>query len=241
MTNQKIIITGGTSGIGYELVKKLSLNNHIIVISRNKEKLELLKNEFNEISIYKADLSVIEETKKVIELIKNDFDFIDVLINNAAIQNQKYFTSKDFDETEIVEEINTNFTSICLLIYNFLPHLKKSKNPKILNINSGLALCAKTSSSVYCGTKAALNIFSDSLRYQLENTNIKVLEVFLELVDTNMSKGRGQNKIDANQASIKIISGLEKDIYENDIGKVKLLRLLLKFFPYLAKNIMKRN
>lgn len=241
MTNQKIIITGGTSGIGYELVKKLHKHNQIIVISRNIEKLEDLKKDFFNICIYKADLSILDETKNVIKRIFEKFDFIDILINNAAIQNKAHFIDKEFDELSIEKEININFTSICLLCHGFLPLLNKSKNPKILNVNSGLALCAKTSSSVYCGTKAALNIFSDSLRHQLENTNIKILEVFLELVDTNMSQDRGVKMISADRAAFMIINGLEKNIYENDIGKVKLLRLILRFFPSLAKKIMKRS
>jgi uncharacterized oxidoreductase len=106
-------------------------------------------------------------------------------------------------------------------------------------INSGLALAPKTGSAVYCATKAAMNSFSQSLEYQLEETNIKVIQSFLPLVDTPMTKGRGTGKMSARQAAAKIIEGIQKGTNPTNIGKVKLLRLLLALWPGLARKIMK--
>ena len=129
---------------------------------------------------------------------------------------------------------------MCSLTYKLLPLLLNNPKASILNVNSGLALTPKTSSAIYCATKGALNIFTQALRYQLQKSNISVHQVFLELVDTKMSKGRGKNKILPENAAKQIIYGLEHNILDHDIGKVKLLRFLLRFFPSLAKNIMKK-
>ena len=98
----------------------------------------------------------------------------------------------------------------------------------------------KTTSAIYCATKGALNIFSQSLNYQLEDTNIDVQQVFLELVETPMSQGRGSAKISAKSAAQKIIEGIALGITEHNIGKVKLLRLLLRIAPSIARKIMKK-
>ncbi len=106
-------------------------------------------------------------------------------------------------------------------------------------MNSGLGLVPKTTSAIYCATKGALNIFSQSLRHQLEGTNIRVMQAFLPLVETPMTEGRGSGKLPADRVAADIIAGIEKNQLDIDIGKVKLLRPLARFLPSLARQIMK--
>lgn len=240
INKKRIVITGGTSGVGYELTKYLYTNNKVIVISRNSSKLNALAQEFKGIATYKVDLSKNVDIENVAEEIINRFGSIDMLINNAAIQFTPTFIDAKFRYENISHEIAVNFTSICCLTYLLLPALLNNQRTLILNINSGLALAPKTASAIYCATKGALNIFSQSLRYQLENTNISVQQVFLGLVDTQMTKGRGRNKISPKAAAMKIIYGIEHDILDYDIGKVKLLRVMLRLAPSIAQRIMKK-
>jgi len=240
MKDKTVLITGGTSGIGYEMIKSLYKDNKLIVVAKDKKKLDKLLDDFDNISIYQADLSIMDDISNVSNKIMDDFEFIDVLINNAAIQYSPVFFDADFEYETIEKEITVNFTAVCSLTYVCLPLLLKSKDGIILNVNSGLALTPKTTSAVYCATKGAINIFTQSLRNQLEYTNISVLQVFLELVDTQMTKGRGENKMEAKEAAKQIIYGIENKIEDHDIGKVKLLRLLLRFIPSISKSIMKK-
>ncbi|NQY25419.1 MAG: SDR family NAD(P)-dependent oxidoreductase [Campylobacteraceae bacterium] len=240
MENQTVLITGGTSGIGYEIVKLLQQNNTLIIISKDMLKLKKLSEQFKNIKIYQADLSNTSEIEVLSNTIIKDYKTINVLINNAGVQYHPTFLDEGFDYANIAKEITINFTSVCSLTYKLLPLLLNNPKASILNVNSGLALTPKTSSAIYCATKGALNIFTQALRYQLQKSNISVHQVFLELVDTKMSKGRGKNKISPENAAKQIIYGLEHNILDHDIGKVKLLRFLLRFFPSLAKNIMKK-
>lgn len=240
LNKKRIVITGGTSGIGYEMAKYLHPENEIIVISRNTEKLNELSQELEGISTYQADLSKFEELEVVVSAIVERFESIDVLVNNAAIQYTPTFIDDDFKYESISHEVTLNFTSICSLTYLLLPALTHKNKAVILNINSGLALAPKTSSAIYCATKGALNIFSQSLRYQLEKTNISVYQAFLQLVETTMTTGRGKNKMSAEEAAKIIIQGLEKNIQDHDIGKVKFLRALLRLAPSIAHKIMKK-
>ncbi|MGH1351816.1 MAG: SDR family NAD(P)-dependent oxidoreductase [Methyloligellaceae bacterium] len=240
LKNRTILITGGTSGIGRELVSQLYPHNKIITISRPTEKLAELANAFPGITIYPADLSRIGETTPVSDTIRQNHNQIDILINNAAVQYTPTFLDKEFALKTIQEEITLNFTAICELTYLLMPLLLQSKEAAILNINSGLGLLPKTTSAVYCGTKGALNIFSQSLRYQLEKTNIHVMQAFMPLVDTQMTEGRGTKKMTREKAASQIIKGLRNNHLDNNIGKVKLLRLLMRLLPSTAANIMKR-
>jgi len=240
VNNKRIVITGGTSGIGYEMTKCLYANNEVIVISRSINKLNKLSQEFDGITTYQADLSKAEDIETVAGLIIKRFESIDILINNAAVQYTPAFIDDEFLYKSIAYEIAVNFTSICSLTYLLLPALLHHEKAVIMNVNSGLALAPKTSSAIYCATKGALNIFSQSLRYQLENTNISIQQAFLELVDTSMAKGRGKNKMSPEAAAKQIIRGIERNIQDHDIGKVKLLRLLLRIAPSIAQRIMKK-
>ena len=222
------------------MVKHLHPDNQIIVISINEDKLLDLSQQVEGVITYQADLSRPEDVEAAADAIVKRFDTIDVLINNAGMQNTPTFLDEDFQYETIGREITINFTSICRLTYLLLPALLHQNKAVILNVNSGLALAPKTSSAIYCATKGALNIFSQSLRHQLEQTNISVQQVFLEVVDTAMTKGRGDNKMTAKDAAEQIIEGIRHDIPDHDIGKVKLLRLLLRLAPKIAQKIMKR-
>ncbi|MDO6428577.1 SDR family NAD(P)-dependent oxidoreductase [Thalassotalea sp. 1_MG-2023] len=240
LKNRRIVITGGTSGIGYQLVKQLFSANELIVIARDQYKLNALREKFSGITTLKADLARPTETKAVAEKIVNEYQYIDLLINNAAVQYCQHFIDDTFLTQQIIDEVNVNLTSVCMLTHQLLPTLLHQEKAIILNVNSGLALAPKTSSAVYCATKAALNNFSQSLRYQLAKTNIQVQQVFLPLVDTPMTTGRGVKKLSVEQAAYQILTGLENEVLEHALGKVKLLKLLLRFTPSIAKNIMKK-
>ena len=239
ITDKHIVITGGTSGIGLELVKQLYEHNDISVIARPSSGLDQLRSEYDKIAIFEADLSDLKAVEQAADLILKSNESIDVLINNAAVQYTPHLLDDDFGFETIKREIDINFTSVCTLIYLLLPGLLKSTPSIVLNVNSGLALAPKTSSAVYCATKGALNIFSQSLQYQLEDTNVTVKQVFLPLVETKMTERRGNGKLSAEKAASEIIKGLSSSNSILDIGKVKLLRLIMRLSPALARRIMK--
>lgn len=242
LADKTIVITGGTSGIGYEIVRILAPNNKVIVIARSGVRLEKLEKEFEGIEIYPADLSKPQEYEALADKIVKAHNQIDLLINNAAIQNTPTYIDDDFSYDTIIPEIHLNFTAVCALIYLLLPAmLDDGRECIITNINSGLALAPKTGSAIYCGTKGGMDVFSQSLGYQLEQTNIRVLQAFLPLVDTPMTHGRGSGKITPQRAAQDIVSGIEQGKRINNIGKVKLLRVLLALTPRLARSLMKRS
>ena len=122
-----------------------------------------------------------------------------------------------------------------------LDKLRERPAAFILNVNSGLGIVPKHESAVYCSTKAGLDNFSRGLRAQLEGTNVRVLQAFLPLVDTPMTAGRGDGKLNPERVAAQIIDGIEQDIADHDIGKVRLLRAINRISPALSHRIMQKG
>lgn len=188
-TNQKVLITGGGSGIGLSLAKKfLSQGNTVIISGRNLAKLEKVKADLPDIHIFQSDVTQEEDVKKLAGTIQNEFGGIDVLVNNAGIMqlfdtgNESNSLQKQFEEIEI------NYHSPIRMLHHFLPQLKKSENAVLVNVSSGLAYVPFAQSPVYSGTKSAVHFWTQSIRPQLKPHGIKVIELLPPVVDTKLAK-----------------------------------------------------
>lgn len=242
LDNKTIVLTGGSSGVGQDLLRRLVPRNTVINLSRqapDQDMLTLGTASFVHIS---TDLSQAESIASAIERIGKDYPHgIDGLINCAAVQFTPRFIDPDFNPASISTEIAINLTGPIELIFGLAEQLRRRPEAFILNINSGLGLVPKAESAVYCATKAGLDNFSRGLRAQLAGTNIRVLQAFLPLVDTPMTEGRGSAKLSSESVARRIIAGIERGIAENDIGKVKLLRAINRLSPVLAHRIMQKG
>jgi uncharacterized oxidoreductase len=240
LQGNKIIVTGATSGIGEALAKKfVGLNNEVIAIGRNAQKLEKLAKLDERIIPFNCDITKIQDLDKLALFIENKHTDTNILINNAGIQFNYHFADEQHLLTKIEQEINTNFIAPLKLISILLPTLKINENAAIVNVTSGLGLVPKKQAPVYCGTKAGLHIFTKSLRYQLQY--VKVFELISPLVDTPMTAGRGKGKIRPENLVDEFIRAFRKDKFEVNIGKVKLLKIINRFSPLLAEKIMNKG
>lgn len=234
LTKQTILITGGSSGIGKALTNQLvKAGNQLIIASRNGQ-----SETDNPIALY-CDLANPESVHQLVATLNAQSLLPSVLINNAAVQHTPRFVDQDFDINTIATEVTTNFTAPALLTALLLPTLTSHPQAAIVNLSSGLAIYPKTSSAVYCASKAAIHSLSQSLRYQLEETNIQVHEAIMPLVDTPMAQGRGHNKLSPVVVAEAIIRGVEHNKDEIYVGKARYLPLLSRLAPGMAKRILK--
>jgi short-subunit dehydrogenase involved in D-alanine esterification of teichoic acids len=241
-TGNTILITGGASGIGLALTKKfVSLHNKVIITGRDQAKLDHLKQAFPGVCTFTCDLTSSQETAQLVQYIHDQHTHLNILINNASVQYNYEFTKEPELDTKISYEFQANLIAPVKLIGSLLPVLLKQPQAAIVNVSSGLGLVPKRSAPVYCASKAGIHIFSKALRYQLENTTVKVFEVIPPLVDTPMTAGRGKNKISASQLADEFIQHFSKNRYEINIGKTKLLRHLQRIWPAFADRILKNN
>lgn len=241
LESQSLFITGGTSGIGYELVKKLAdKNKKIIVIARDHNKLRALTEEFQNIFCYSCSLAEHTELTTILMAITNEHPDINIVINNAGVQFTPMLNDKNFIVDSVETEIAVNLTAPVLICAHFIKAWAGRKHPAaIVNVTSGLAFYPKKNSAVYCATKAGLHNFTKSLGYQLENTPISVHEAILPLVNTPMTQMRNAKKITAAFAAQEIICGVEKKRAEIFVGKTKFIPLLSRLSPSLIAAILK--
>jgi uncharacterized oxidoreductase len=242
LSGNTVLITGGSSGIGLALCKKFLVEeNRVLIIGRNREKLADIKRQLREIDTLHCDLSQSDSLAELLQYIERDYPELNILINNAGVQYNYHFMSEPEFIRKTEYEIATNFTAPVKLTGSLLPILQKKSNAAIVNISSGLFLAPKKSASVYCATKAAMHIYTKTLRYQLEDSGIKVFEIIPSLVDTPMTQGRGKSKISGEQLAEEFFRNFRNDKYESYIGKTKILRFLSRFFPKVADKIMKNG
>lgn len=242
LTNNIILLTGGTSGIGLEMVQQFyERDNKLIIISSNQDNLDKLKIQFPKIETAVCNLGDNLSVRKLIDKCLVEHNDINIVINNAGIQNNYTWTEEKNGYNKIEYEIRVNFTSPMQIIYGLLPLLTTKQNSAVVNVSSGLAFAPKKSAPIYCATKSAVHNGTKALRYQLENSTVKVFEIIPPLVDTAMTEGRGKGKITPKQLVDEFLKNFKNDKFESNIGKTKILRLIQRISPKIADNILKKG
>ena len=242
LTNNTILITGGSSGIGLAMAKKFyEIGNKVIIVARDKQKLNEVKTQIPEIEIFQCDLTKQIDMDELIVFIEQQYPNLNMLFNNAAIQYNYSFLTEPNLINKIDYEIRANLISTIKLCSLLLPILLKNENSAIVNISSGLAISPKKSAPVYCATKAAIHNFTKAFRYQMEETNLTIFEIIPPLVDTAMTEGRGKGKISPEQLVDEFIKDFKNNKVESYIGKSKLLKLISRIAPKLADRILKNG
>ncbi|RJT31999.1 SDR family NAD(P)-dependent oxidoreductase [Mesorhizobium waimense] len=189
LTGNTILITGGASGIGLALARRLSeRGNQVIVCSRKQEALAYARAEVPALATRVCDVADAESRRSMVEWLKAEYPNLNIVINNAGVQHHRDFNSDPGMET-LDQEVAINLTAPIHLIALLLPMLKQQQNAVIVNISSGLAFSPMADVPVYCATKAAIHSFTLSLRHQLKQTGIRVVEIAPPIVDTGLGGG----------------------------------------------------
>ncbi|WP_088243958.1 SDR family oxidoreductase [Calothrix rhizosoleniae] len=246
LSGHKILLTGGSAGIGFELAQALvSRNNQVAICGRDPQKLAKARELLGDVITIQSDLAIASQIPKLAEEATQQLGGLSMLINNAGIQQQINFIQTDTGHIAqaIANEIQINLTALMTLTAVCLPLLKKAKSAAVVNLSSALAITPKASAPVYCATKAAIHSFSQSLRYQMEDAlpTVQVFEVIPPLVDTQMTHGRGKGKISPQQVALETLQGIERGQQEIPIGKAKVLRSLHRLVPALSAKILRNS
>lgn len=249
-----VFITGATSGIGRELLAIFHAQGwNVIAHGRSDVKLHDLKSQYPGIRTVQADLAHPAFVDTMMADILGDTPRIDLVINNAAVQEKGVLTDADFDASLADREIAINLLAPIRICHAVIQHwteqgtVSKAEQAgtwsRIVNVSSGLAFYPKTGSAIYCASKAALHSFSQSLRYQLLAADIPIAisEVFLPVVNTPMTAGRDITKIPARQAALAIHDGIVEGRDEIYVGKARLIPVVMRLSPSLMKSILRKG
>ena len=235
-TQNTVLITGGTSGIGLELARRFHrAGNAVIVTGRNPAALEQARAELPGLVAERVDMADLP----ALAALAARHPAVNVLVNNAAVQYNYDLADPGRGVELIDEELAINLLGPLRLTKLMLPGLLAHPAAAIVNVSSGLGIVPKQSAPVYCASKAALHSFSRSLRWQLEGGPVKVFEIIPPLVETPMTAGRGKGKIAPAALVDEFWAGFVADRTELRIGKTRLLFQLQRFAPALAERIMR--
>lgn len=187
LNSNKILITGGATGIGYGLAERfVQEGNTVIICSRREDVLKETASKLSGVITKVCDLSIEAEREALYKWIAAEHADLNVLVNNAGIQNWMNITDENF-YNKAKAEITTNIEAPLHLISLFiqLPALQT-----IMNVTSGLSFVPFAKVPVYSATKAFFHSFTLSLRYLLQQNNIEVVEVIPPALNTDLG-GKG--------------------------------------------------
>jgi len=168
LQNNTVLITGGSSGIGYGLAKQLiKQKNRVLICGRSMDKLEKAKRLFPDLHYLQCDISKEDECNKLARWVSNEHPDCNTLINNAAIVHTDHFLDDDHILEKADAEVQTNLMGPIRLSKLFIPILQKNNSPKIINITTGLVYVPRATYPFYNATKAALHSFTQVLRFSI--------------------------------------------------------------------------
>lgn len=228
-----VLITGGGTGIGLAIAKEFVKNdNTVIITGRRLSKLEDAKKEIPDLHIIQNDVTDEAQIKTLVQRTQNEFGGIDVLINNAGVQYAFDINKETNSIEKQLMEINIDFAGPVRMVHFFLPQLKQSDEPVIVNVSSGLAFIPMTKTPVYSATKAALHSWTQSIRLQLKESKIHVMELMPPVVETQMTDATtGVPKISTEKLAASFWKAYSKNKKEITPGISKALKIMRRLAP----------
>ena len=187
LSNNKILITGGASGIGLGLTERfIKENNTVIICGRRESVLQEVAKKFPYVITRQCNLNSEAERIALFNWVAENHSDLNVLINNAGIQNWMSIEDIEF-YNKAKNEIETNVLAPIHLttLFTQLPSLNA-----IMNVTSGLSFVQLAKVPVYCATKAFFHSFTLSLRHLLKEKNIEVIEIIPPALNTDLG-GKG--------------------------------------------------
>lgn len=245
-----IVVTGGGSGMGREMVLLLlEKGARVAAVDINektlKETISLAGGSQDRLSIHVMDISNREAVMALPEKVIKAHGSVDGIINNAGII-QPFVRINDLELKDIERVMNINFWGVVYMTKAFLPHLLKRPEAHVVNISSMGGFLPVPGQTAYGASKSAVSLFTDGLHSELLETGVRVTAVFPGAIATNITinsgikmnaaemtdKRQAMKITSASDAAKIIINGMEKNLYHVMVGSdAKLMSLLHRLMP----------
>jgi uncharacterized oxidoreductase len=234
LTDRTILITGGSDGIGLAFALKFAaLGNKVIVTGRRQAQLDMVKAKYPQIQTIRSDVADPGQIAALAERINADFPELDVLVNNAGISRYKNLSVPAPDLADLMTEMNINVGGVVRMTSAFIDILKANKGT-LINVSSALAFVPLPCLPIYCATKAAIHSYTQSLRFQLEDTGVEVIELMPPAVRTEMTADlpdEGMTLISTDKLVELSIASLKRGALEVRPGQSAQLAFLRRVAP----------
>ncbi|MNS08284.1 putative oxidoreductase [compost metagenome] len=227
-TGNTILITGGGSGIGRGLAEALHrLGNTVIIAGRRQAVLDEVVTANPGMHALTLDVESAEGVESFAATVAERFPALNVLVNNAGIMRAENLLEPQSALADAEAIVATNLLGPIRLTAALLPLLRKQPKATVMFVSSGLAFVPLALTPTYSATKAAIHAYSESMRYQLKNTPVEVLELVPPYVQTELMGGaedpRAMPLADFIQEAVGILTG-QPDAKEINVQRVHPLR-----------------
>lgn len=193
-TNNTILITGGGSGIGRGLAEAFhALGNQVIIAGRGQKNLDATTQANPGMKSLTVDMTDANSIRAFAAQVTQLYPALNVLINMAGVMKSENLLDQKEPLDDVESTIATNLLGPIRLTAALLPVLQKQAGATIVNVTSGLAFVPLSLTPTYCATKAALHSYTESLRYQLKDTGVQVIELIPPYVQTGLMGERQAN------------------------------------------------
>jgi uncharacterized oxidoreductase len=237
--NNTILITGGGSGIGFEMAKQfIEKGNKVIIAGRNLDKLEAAAEQLGNVTIIQCDVTSENDINNLVEKITTEYPDLNILINNSGAAFG-YSLGEGADAyTSALKEMEINYLAPVRLTEKLLPVLKNQAGSAIINITSVVAIVPWAVMPTYSASKAALQSYTRLLRLSLRTSNVQVFEVLPPLVNTDFTKNIPVDKMDPKDVAVAILDGVNLNNHEIRIGFSEMFYGLNQQSPEKALNAL---
>jgi uncharacterized oxidoreductase len=235
LTGRTILITGGSAGIGLAFALKfLELGNEVIVTGRRQAVLDQVKAKHPKLHTIQSDVADPAQIAALAARVKSDFPKLDVLMNNAGIMLHKNLKVPAADIAGLMAEVNVNVGGVISTTSAFIDILRANRGT-VINTSSALAFVPLPSAPIYSATKAAIHSYTQSLRFQLEETGVEVIELMPPAVKTDMTaelaEGDGVTVITTVELVKQSFASLAAGALEIRPGQSKQLAFMRRLAP----------
>lgn len=235
LNNRTILITGGSAGIGLAFALKfLELGNTVIVTGRRQSVLDELKASYPKLHTIQSDIADPAQIASLAQRMKGEYPKLDVLMNNAGIMVHRNLRGPASDLNGLTAEIDVNLGGTIRATSAFIDILTANKGT-VINVSSGLAFVPLSSAPIYCATKAAVHSYTQSLRFQLEQSGVEVIELMPPAVKTALSadlpEGGLVSLITTDELLKQTFAAFKKGKLEIRPGQANLLALMRRLAP----------
>jgi uncharacterized oxidoreductase len=245
LSSRTILITGGSAGIGLSFaIKFLELGNEVIVTGRRQKVLDEVKAKYPKLHTIQSDVADPQQIAALAARVKAAFPKIDVLMNNAGIMLNKNLKAPSADLAGLTAEMDINVGGVIRINSAFIDILTVNKGT-VINVSSALAFVPMPSAPIYCATKAAIHSYTQSLRFQLEDTGVEVIEIMPPGVKTELTAELPEGTISlmATDELVKLtFAALKSGALEIRPGQSQQLALMRRLAPdFINKQLWKAS